>query len=128
MVYLVSLTKTVFWSVTDWWLSRYFLFQAALIPVVLLMTDPTNADAQSWLQDILSSHELIQRTAINNDLASRCLAVLNQLCSPVFEAPVPENVLQDPGNFEGVFAPESFDNFDLMEFGDWQNFVFEQNM
>ena len=91
------------------------------------MTDPMNGEAQQYLQDILTARELIQRTAINNDLASRCLSILSQLCSPIFDAPVPQDVLLDPENFEGAFAPESLGNFDLMEFGDWQNYVFEPN-
>lgn len=84
------------------------------------MTDPTNLDAHSWLQDILTTRDLINRTAINNNLATRCLEMFNQLCSPVFDAPVPEDVLLNPELFDGGFAPYALDDFGMMDFGDWR--------
>lgn len=89
------------------------------------MTDPTNVDAHSWLQDILTTRDLINRTAINNNLATRCLEMFNQLCSPVFDAPIPEDVLLDPGLFDGGFATNALDDFGMMDFGDWQRPIFE---
>ncbi|EHL01383.1 putative Uncharacterized transcriptional regulatory protein C1F7.11c [Glarea lozoyensis 74030] len=71
------------------------------------------------IQEILELECEIDK-CVDNDLALRCLSMLNQLCSPVFDAPIPEDVLLNPELFEGGFAPQSFDDFGLMEFGDWQ--------
>jgi len=89
------------------------------------MTDPTNVEAHSWLNDILTSRDLITRTAVNNSLATRCLEMFNQLCSPVFDAPVPEDVLLNPELFDGGFATYALDDFRMMDFGDWQRPIFE---
>jgi transcriptional regulatory protein GAL4 len=105
--------------------NRYFLFQAGLIPIICLMTDPINDDAHSWLNDILTTRDLINRTAINNSLATRCLEIFNQLCSPVFDAPVPQDALQNPDLFDGGFLPYAMDDFGAMDFWDWQKPVFE---
>ena len=89
------------------------------------MTDPTNPEAYSWLQDILTSRNLIDRLAVNNNLATRCLEMFNQLCSPVFDAPVPEDVLLNPSLFDGIFPPNALDDFGMMDFGDWPMPLFE---
>ncbi|PGG99320.1 transcriptional regulatory protein GAL4 [Blastomyces parvus] len=68
------------------WYMLYFLFQAALIPVLFLITTPTSPAAPSWLSDIhtirclLSPHSALGK---NNRLAARCLEVINKLCGPV---------------------------------------------
>ncbi|PGH01944.1 hypothetical protein AJ79_07775 [Helicocarpus griseus UAMH5409] len=77
------------------WYMLYFLFQAALIPVLFLITTPTSPDAPSWLSDIqtvrylLSPHSELGK---NNHLAARCLEVINRLCGPLsFPSPSPPN-------------------------------------
>lgn len=68
--------------------SRYFLFQAGLIPIIFLMTDPTSTHAPGWLQDIETTKTLLSHPSLsNNRLATRCLAVVNKLCSPVYYYP-----------------------------------------
>lgn len=63
---------------------RYFLFQAGLIPIIFLMTDPTSMDARGWLQDIQTTKQLLSHPSLsNNRLAARCLEVINKLCAPV---------------------------------------------
>lgn len=83
------------------------------------MTDSINFEAQAWLQDILTTRELITRSAINNNLATRCLEMIDQLCAPIFDAPVPEDVLSNPALFDGGFTPNALDTFGMMDFGDW---------
>ncbi|KAH8589154.1 C6 transcription factor [Bisporella sp. PMI_857] len=107
------------------WYMLYFLFQAGLIPIICLMTDPANDDAQAWLNDILTTRDLITRTATNNSLATRCLDIFNQLCSPVFDAPVPEDVLQNPELFDAGFLPHAGDGFGMLDFWDWQKPILE---
>lgn len=64
--------------------NRYFLFQAGLIPIIFLMTDPTSMDARGWLQDIQTTKQLLSHPSLsNNRLAARCLEVINKLCAPV---------------------------------------------
>ncbi|OJD16832.1 hypothetical protein AJ78_03022 [Emergomyces pasteurianus Ep9510] len=68
------------------WYMLYFLFQAALIPVLFLITTPASASGPSWLSDIqtvrylLSPHSSLGK---NNRLAARCLEVINRLCGPL---------------------------------------------
>ncbi|KAJ5886722.1 uncharacterized protein N7473_009396 [Penicillium subrubescens] len=65
------------------WYMLYFLFQAGLIPIVLLMTDPSNPDAPSWLQDIETTKALLTHPSLgNNQLALRCYEVINRLLGP----------------------------------------------
>ncbi|KAJ5819863.1 hypothetical protein N7474_005454 [Penicillium riverlandense] len=62
------------------WYMLYFLFQAGLIPIVFLMTDPSNPDAPTWLQDIETTKSLLSHPSIgNNRFATRCLEVVNRL-------------------------------------------------
>ena len=51
--------------------------------------------------------------------------MFNQLCSPVFDAPVPEDVLLNPSLFDGIFPPNALDDFGMMDFGDWPMPLFE---
>ncbi|KAL2009100.1 hypothetical protein VTN00DRAFT_7294 [Thermoascus crustaceus] len=65
------------------WYMVYFLFQAGVIPIIFLMTDPTCPDAPSWLQDVEMTKKLLSHPSLsNNRLAGRCLEVINRLCSP----------------------------------------------
>lgn len=71
---------------------RYFLFQAGLIPIVFLMTDPSNPDAATWLQDVETTKALLCCPSLgNNRLAVRCLEVVNRLLGapvvPLFGVP-----------------------------------------
>ncbi|KAJ5692372.1 hypothetical protein N7462_001795 [Penicillium macrosclerotiorum] len=62
------------------WYMLYFLFQAGLIPIVFLMTDPSNSDASSWLQDIETTKALLAHPSLgDNQLAVRCFEVINRL-------------------------------------------------
>lgn len=52
------------------------------------MTDPTSTHAPGWLQDIETTKTLLSHPSLsNNRLATRCLAVVNKLCSPVYYYP-----------------------------------------
>lgn len=74
------------------WYMLYFLFQAGLIPIIFLMTDPTSTDAPGWLQDIETTKQLLSHPSLsNNRLATRCLAVVNKLCTPVSYYYYPNN-------------------------------------
>lgn len=60
--------------------SRYFLFQAGLIPIVFFMTDPSNPDTPSWLQDIETTKALLAHPSFGtNRFAARCSEVINRL-------------------------------------------------
>uniref|UniRef100_A0A093XWE5 Regulatory protein GAL4 n=1 Tax=Talaromyces marneffei PM1 TaxID=1077442 RepID=A0A093XWE5_TALMA len=65
------------------WYILYFLFQAVLIPIIFLMTDPTSPDAASWYQDVETTKTILSHpTLSNNWVALRCLDVITRLCSP----------------------------------------------
>ena len=97
-------------------MSRYFLFQAGLVPIVCLTCDPTHEDSPVWLTDILTTKDLLSRTAITNRLAARCLAVFNRL-SPLFDS----GVIEDLGSWEGTFAAGFSDDQFGEGFWDWVN-------
>jgi transcriptional regulatory protein GAL4 len=95
------------------WYMLYFLFQAALIPIVFLMTDPTSPDASSWYQDVETTKALLNHPSLsNNRLAARCLDVITRLCSPIPQAESqsqmqPQYMMQPPGqlfNDAGAFG------------------------
>ncbi|EEQ85517.2 transcriptional regulatory protein GAL4 [Blastomyces dermatitidis ER-3] len=95
------------------WYMLYFLFQAALIPVLFLITTPTSPSAPSWLSDIhtirclLSPHSSLGK---NNRLAARCLEVINRLCGPV-AFPSPSSPRLPAGSASGTtFDSTSDDN------------------
>ncbi|KAJ5220067.1 hypothetical protein N7468_009271 [Penicillium chermesinum] len=68
------------------WYMLYFLFQAGLIPVVFLMTDPTSPEAPGWMQDIETTKALLTHPSFcNNRFAARCAEVINRLLGPTTE-------------------------------------------
>ncbi|CAI7578145.1 unnamed protein product [Penicillium glandicola] len=77
------------------WYMLYFLFQAGLIPIVFLMTDPSNPEAGSWLQDIETTKSLLTHPSLGtNRFATRCFEVINRLLSPPTN-PVPQGIPTD---------------------------------
>ncbi|OQD77076.1 hypothetical protein PENDEC_c003G06402 [Penicillium decumbens] len=131
------------------WYMLYFLFQAGLIPIVFLMTDPSNPDATSWLQDIETTKALLTHPSFGtNRFAARCSEVINRLLgSPSgmmtgfgFEdqphpqqqipqqqqqgfMPFPEQLFNDPG-FGGSLFPmdQQMPTPGGMDFSEWVNF------
>ncbi|KAK0123818.1 lactose regulatory protein lac9 and GAL4-like protein [Cadophora gregata] len=104
------------------WYMLYFLFQAGLIPVIFLITMPTHPSAQSWLEDLRITKNLLSFVAVNNRLAERCLETIDRMCAPLLNASEPEILLQDPNLFNDVqsmFVGEQGDGSDFM---DWTNF------
>jgi transcriptional regulatory protein GAL4 len=148
MVYAVCFSSTPTRAFLTFY--RYFLFQAGLIPVVFLMTDPSNPDASSWLQDIETTKALLNHPSFGtNRFAARCSEVINRLLgSPSgmmtefgFEGqppnpqqqvpqvpqqgfmPFPEQLFNDPG-FGGSLFPieQQMPTPGGMDFSEWVNF------
>ena len=99
-------------------MDSYFLFQAGLVPITCLMSDPTHEDSSNWLNDILTTKDLLGRTAITNRLAARCLTVFNRL-SPVLDSEMPDDLGLWEGNFADDFPSDQFGG--EMGFWDWAN-------
>ncbi|OJK00737.1 hypothetical protein ASPACDRAFT_42227 [Aspergillus aculeatus ATCC 16872] len=121
------------------WYMLYFLFQAGLIPIIMLMTDPTSADAPAWLQDIEATKKLLIHPSLsNNRLAVRCLEVVNRLCSPAYTSaatgrtagpappivmPFNDQLFTDP-TFGSMFPDVDQElNLSGMDFTEWVNFA-----
>ncbi|GMF68521.1 unnamed protein product [Aspergillus oryzae] len=116
----------------------YFLFQAGVIPIILLMTDPTSTDAPAWLQDIEATKNLLLHPSLSsNRLAARCLQVINRLWSPAYadtaadrpagQPPIlmqfPDQLLNDP-TFGAMFPDVDQElNLGGMDFSDWVNYT-----
>lgn len=105
--------------------TRYFLFQAGLIPIIFLITTPASEGASTWLDDLRLTKDLISYIASNNSLATRCLEIIDRLCAPILSAPEPEAMLQDPGLFNDVQSMFVGDQAYNTEFMDWGNFGFQ---
>ncbi|KAL4973728.1 fungal-specific transcription factor domain-containing protein [Aspergillus desertorum] len=125
------------------WYMLYFLFQAGLIPIILLMTDPTSAEAPSWIQEIEATKALLMYPSLsNNNLAGRCLDVIHRLCAPVYPSNASSSAgapSQQPQPIYMPFADQLYNdptfgslfpdvNQDLnvsagMDFSEWVNFA-----
>lgn len=110
------------------------------------MTDPTSAEAPSWLQEIESTKALLMFPSLsNNNLAGRCLEVINRLCAPVYSSnptsparsatiqpqqphpiymPFADQLFNDP-TFGSIFPDVNQDlNVNAgMDFSEWVNFA-----
>ncbi|PWY82209.1 C6 transcription factor [Aspergillus heteromorphus CBS 117.55] len=120
------------------WYMLYFLFQAGLIPIIMLMTDPTSEDAPSWLQEIEATKKLlIHPTLSNNRLATRCLDVVNRLCSPAYTSAATDKTAGQQPPILMPFSDQLFNhptfgsmfpdvdqelNIGGMDFSEWVNF------
>ncbi|KAJ5909907.1 hypothetical protein N7504_004550 [Penicillium tannophilum] len=126
------------------WYMLYFLFQAGLIPLVFLMTDPSNPDAPTWLHDIETTKALLTHPSFgNNRFASRCSEVIDRLLGPASMMsglppnpqqqpyqplaqgfmPFPEQLFNEQG-FPGSFfqANQPMPSPGGMDFSDWVHF------
>lgn len=120
------------------WYMLYFLFQAGLIPIILLMTDPTSPEAPGWLQDVETTKNLLMHPSlISNRFATRCLEVVNRLCSPAYTSSVADGVVGQPPmlmqfsdqllnnpSFASMFPDVDQElNLGGMDFSEWVNFT-----
>lgn len=105
---------------SDWYM-LYFLFQAGLVPIICLMSDPTHHDSITWRGDIATTKDLLRRTATSNRLAGRCLTVLNRLSPELDQDPMqPDREVMWQGYFPDTLVPS--DQFGgEMGFWDWAN-------
>lgn len=62
------------------WYGLYFLFQAALIPVVSLRNHSRSESAPAWRDDVLLALETITDMSRLNPAAIRCHSVIINLC------------------------------------------------
>lgn len=128
---------------------RYFLFQAGLIPIVFLMTDPSNPEAQNWLEEIETTKALLTHPSLgNNRFAARCSEVIHRLLNPPSDVmsglqlggptslpqqpyqqpppgfmPFPEHLFSEPG-FPGSFfaTDQPMPSPAGMDFSEWVTF------
>lgn len=60
--------------------TRYFLFQAALIPCICLRNSPISPQASEWRSQILATLSTISSLAPVNSSSPRCHQVILKLC------------------------------------------------
>jgi transcriptional regulatory protein GAL4 len=107
------------------------------------MTDPTSAEAPSWIQEIEATKALLMYPSLsNNNLAGRCLDVIYRLCAPVYPSNATSSASapsQQPQPIYMPFADQLYNdptfgslfpdvNQDLnvsagMDFSEWVNFA-----
>lgn len=61
-------------------LSRYFLFQASLVPVFCLRNDPLSASASPWRQDINLALAVFESMFSVNSSSIKCFNTIQSLC------------------------------------------------
>lgn len=61
------------------WYALYFLFQASLIPIICLSSEPSAKHAPEWLQDIQRTKEILLSLTEQNRLAARFYDVIERL-------------------------------------------------
>ncbi|KAJ5885154.1 hypothetical protein N7495_009664 [Penicillium taxi] len=128
------------------WYMLYFLFQAGLIPIVFLMTDPSSPEAPGWIEDIRTTKCILAHPSFgSNCFASRCLEVINRLLGPpagsvisglpaedqpqpFYQPPVQgfvsfqEQLFNDTGFGAGLFPEQQIPTPGAMDFSEWVNF------
>ena len=63
------------------WYALYFLFQAALIPIICISSEPTSEHARAWVQDVERTKQILLSLNRQNKLAARFYDVLERLLS-----------------------------------------------
>ncbi|ODV94177.1 hypothetical protein PACTADRAFT_22871, partial [Pachysolen tannophilus NRRL Y-2460] len=69
-------------SIISIWYCTYFLFQAVLIPIVCLCSEPENTKYnENWMHDINLSKNILAKLSRFNQLAVKFIKVIDRLCS-----------------------------------------------
>lgn len=75
------------------WYSLYFLFQASLIPIICLSSEPTSDHAPDWLEDIEKTKRILISMIDKNKLAVKFYDVIERLQEQYLRTPN-----SNPGN------------------------------
>lgn len=62
------------------WYGLYFLFQAALIPLICLRNDPSAAAAADWRSQLTTTLHTIAAMSPANASSARCHQIISDLC------------------------------------------------
>jgi len=62
-------------------LSSYFLFHAALVMALCIISFPHSPDIQTWYEDIQLARSTFRERLIEDSLSARCVAILDQAVS-----------------------------------------------
>jgi transcriptional regulatory protein GAL4 len=83
--------------------SRYFLFQAVLIPCICLRNSPVDPQAHEWRSQILTTLSVISLLTQVNSSSARCYQVIMKLCGQYLEdAAIEETRLGIDSGSEGA--------------------------
>lgn len=83
--------------------SSYFLFHAALVMALCIISFPQSPDIQTWYEDIQLARSTFRERLIEDSLSARCVAILDQA--------VPNNNI-DSGLFRNVqLDRDAFNDF-----------------
>ncbi|KAK9354928.1 fungal-specific transcription factor domain-containing protein [Lipomyces doorenjongii] len=65
------------------WYALYFLFQAALIPLLCFCSEPNSPRAPEWMEDIERTKAALAAVSSRNGLGDKFLALINGLIGPI---------------------------------------------
>ncbi|KAF2711335.1 hypothetical protein K504DRAFT_217391 [Pleomassaria siparia CBS 279.74] len=60
------------------WYATYFLFHAALVMTLCVISFPHSPDIQTWYEDIQLARTAFQERLVEDSLSARCVAILDQ--------------------------------------------------
>ena len=60
---------------------RYFLFHAALVITLCIISFPHSPEVQSWYADVRLARNTFRENLIEDSLSARCVAILDQVVS-----------------------------------------------
>jgi transcriptional regulatory protein GAL4 len=60
---------------------RYFLFHAALVITLCIISFPNAPDVPTWYEDVRLARSTFRERLVGDSLAARCVAILDQVVS-----------------------------------------------
>lgn len=79
IVLVIEFLNTFQHSSISVWYALYFLFQASLIPIICLSSEPSSEHASEWLEDVHKTKEILVSLTDQNRLAARFYDVIQRL-------------------------------------------------
>lgn len=103
-------TTTARSTITVWY-AVYFLFQACLIPLICVFSEPNSDHAGDWMADVETTKAILRGLSAENVLAVRFLDVIQRLCEQYLNHPDPENMSHEPTIPKSEFMTDIYSLF-----------------
>jgi transcriptional regulatory protein GAL4 len=97
---------------------RYFLFHAALVITLCIISFPNAPEVSTWYEDVRLARSTFSERLVGDSLAARCVAILDQVVST---DDMSSELFQDLELDKDAFSnfPWSFESNELLSSFDW---------